>query len=322
MYKIVPITALTTADSFISSDKVIEISQDRTKMSIGENDYEHKNKFYLSSCIDNADRSLNTYLSAYDNLSNTYITSSLSDVYITNGNLITRKLIDTILSTDAFLTKDGCKTIEEECISYIAELKNKAVSTIMAKLNESFIKQNSVKRPIYGQLTQDNQPYDYVSKILTTENYPDLSSHYNFNFEKGEFTLANLMFGNSLGGAQDVNQSASFIKFDLFAKHYVEQQKSYFMNESYDSANDIIKDIIDENERLVFNAENTKNYNYKIIVPSASFDYLKNKTIPIAKLLTYVLKNQIYRVLTNICNNYASLMISVPNYPEYSPEKP
>ena len=92
------------------------------------------------------------------------------------------------------------------------------------------------------------------------------------------------------------------------------------MNELYDSANDIIKGIIDENERLVFNAESKENCNYKIMVPSASFDYLKNKTIPIAKLLTYVLKNQIYHVLTNICNNYASLMISVPKYPEYSPE--
>ena len=38
-------------------------------------------------------------------------------------------------------TKDGCKTFEAECIAYITELKNKAVSIIMAKLNESFIKQ-------------------------------------------------------------------------------------------------------------------------------------------------------------------------------------
>ena len=57
MYKIVPITALTSTSTFISSDKIIEISQDRTKMSVGINDYEHKNKQYLSTCIENADKS-------------------------------------------------------------------------------------------------------------------------------------------------------------------------------------------------------------------------------------------------------------------------
>lgn len=338
MYKIVPITALTVAESFISSDKIIEISKDGTKMNVGENDYEHKNKFYLSACIENADRSLNSYLSAYDNLSNTYITSSLNDVYISNGNLITQELVDTILSTDAFLTKDGCKSFEAECISYISELKNKAVSIIMAKLNESFIAQNSVDRPVYGQSTF-GKPFNYVAKLPMSENYPDpsdLSATYNFDFKSGEFTLAKLLFGEltfttyatteaqnpetgETGTVIDTSvdpTTTSINRSDLFASNYNHILKSYFENESYDSADDIIEDIIDENQRLIFNATDQSTYDFKIEVPKASFDYKSNKSIPIAKLITFVLKNQIYRVITNICNNYAALMISVPQYPK------
>lgn len=328
MYKIVPITALTIANSFISSDKIIQISNDRTKMSIGENDYEHKNKFYLSSCIDNADRSLNSYLSAYDNLSNTYITSSLSDVYITNGNLITRDLIDRILSSDAFLTKDGCKTFEAECIAYITELKNKAVSIIMAKLNESFIKQNSVKRPVYGQI-KDGQAYSYIEGILKEENYLDISAKYNFDFQKGEFTLARLLFDDFTMSDDDTpttqpptpptsTTSSEIYRSDMFKDYYDDVSKTYFTNEPFESAANIIENqVVGEDDGFVFNAANQSNFDYKIEVPKASFDFLKNQSIPITKLITYVLKRQIYRALTNICNNYASLMISVPTLAKY-----
>lgn len=335
MYKIVPITALTPADSFISSDKIIEISKDRTKMYVGENDYEHKNKFYLSACIDNADRSLNAYLSAYDNLYNTYITTSLSNVYITNGNLVTRELVDTILSTDAFLTKEGCKSFEAECIAYITELKNKAVSIIMAKLNESFIKQNSIKRVVYGQVTSDKRPYDYITQILQDENYPDLSSNYNFDFKTGEFTLARLLFDeftfttyttttstDSEGHTGTVidpsgpSSSSVITRKDLFISNYDFIHNSYFKNDDFESAKDLIESIIDADQRILFNAADQPNRDFKIKVPLASFDYLKNNSIPLAKLITYVLKNQIYRVLTNVCNNYAALMISIPKNPE------
>ena len=305
MYKIVPITSLTTAKSFISSDKIIEISKDRTKMSVGTNDYEHKNKFYLSTCIDNADKSLNSYLSAYDNLSNTYITSSLTAVYIRNKRLITRQLVDAILSSDAFLTKDGCKSIEAECISYINEIKNKAVSIIMAKLNESFIKQNSVKRKVYGQ-SYNKVPFDYKSALIT-ENYPDvISGAYKFDFKKGEFTLASLLFDGSYGSNMDLwttnlggNESAP--------------NHTYFAGQSFGSAQDLIDQKTGKNiqYQLVFNAD-ISNTDYKIKVPACSFDYGKDESIPIAKLITFVLKNQIYKAITNICQKYAAQMISVP----------
>ena len=312
MYKIVPITALTSTSTFISSDKIIEISQDRTKMSVGINDYEHKNKQYLSTCIENADRSLNAYLSAYDHLSNTYITaSSLSNVYITQGSLITKETVEKILSSDAFLTKDGCKAFEANCIAYINELKNKAVSIIMAKLNESFIAQNSVNRKVYGQIS-GNTPFVYVSKILHDEtyaNYKNPNTGYNFNFKKGEFTLAKLLFFEMPDA--NIKQCA-----DTYLDYYEKSVSSYFMNSSFSSVDAIIKKLkvgdTNGNNVCTFNAPNKTDFDLKITVPSTSFDFVKKQSIPITKLIEFVLKNQIYRVITNICNHYAALMISVP----------
>lgn len=311
MYKIVPITALTIADAFISSDKIIQISDNGTKMFVGENDYEHKNKFYLSACIENADRSLNSYLSAYNTLSNTYITSALSNVYIENGNLITKETVDKILSSDAFLTKEGCKSFEAECIAYINELKNKAVSIIMAKLNESFIAQNSVKRRIYGQM-QNEEPFIYNKGILKEETFPNYTNKVpanSFNFKSGEFTLAGLLFENI---ASDDDASTVTYGEDAFNDNYVDVFQSYFPYDSFDSAASLIEEKFKDNT-YVFNPKDVDNCDFKIEVPiDASFDYKKKESIPIAKLITFVLKNQIYRTLTNICNNYASLMVSIP----------
>ena len=162
------------------------------------------------------------------------------------------------------------------------------------------------------------------------------SSNYNFDFKSGEFTLAKLLFDElaftTYATTETTNPetgetgtvidptvqptTSSINRSDLFVSNYNRILKSYFENESYDSADDIIEDIIDENQRLIFNAADQSTYDFKIEVPKASFDYKSNKSIPIAKLIAFVLKNQIYRVITNICNNYAALMISVPQYPK------
>ena len=300
MYKIVPITALPAAESFISSDQIVRISNDRTSMAIDENDYAHKNKSYLSSCIDNADSSLNAYLSSYNLMSSTYITGDLQDIYVKKGDAILKSTLDTILTSDAYLTKDECKTLEAECIAYINELKNKAVSIIMAKLNESFISQNSVNRPVYGQKSQNGQYFAYVYQLLKSEQYDNLKSQYDFDFEAGEFSLARLLFDGI--PAPD----------DSWSSNYSEPIRSYFQNNEFETMDEMVDAI--SSDIIVFNPKNANSNDYKIVVPEGSFDFEKKQSIPIAQLVLLSLKAQIKQTITRICNNYAALMISVPQY--------
>ena len=185
MYKVVNVADLNTATEFGKRDQVIEIDGSRTKMKIAANDYAHKCKSYLSDCINKADSAFNSYLKAIDKVNSTYFTDDLDKVYLKDGSLIKQATLDKIISSKAFLTKAGCKAFEANCISYINELKNKAVSIIMAQLNRSFIKQNSAGKLAYGQLqsTDGNKSVTYIANITRKED----SNTTSYNFETGEY---------------------------------------------------------------------------------------------------------------------------------------
>lgn len=197
MYKIVRISDLNYSPTFGSSDKVIELNDECTKMTVGENDYAHKSKAYLSDCINTADKSLKSYRSTIDKIDTTYLTSSLNDVYLPEGSLITEETLDRIMSSNAFLTKDGCKEFETKCISYVNEMKNKAVSILMAQLNESFIYQNSAGKLTYGQVADTSQTSSdknhFISWVRQIASSKSEISSSNYNFETGEFSFNQLL---------------------------------------------------------------------------------------------------------------------------------
>jgi hypothetical protein len=306
MYKVVNIADLNLATNFIETDKVIEIDGTRTKMRVADNDYAHKNKSYLSNSIDTVEKAFNSYLDAIDSIYTTYLTSDISSVYLPKGSAISTKTLETILSSDAFLTKEKCKEIESECKAYIDELKNKAVSIIMAELNVSFIKQNSAGRLTYGQRGDTSYDTDYILDVteigIPTDN--------DYDFEKGEFSLANLLFGRAVGYAGNAHTSSSasisFSADDAWKDFYRKNKRSYTLN---GTAENMLSGEL--SSYVVFNG-NDDNYDYKIKVPECSFDFVKKQTIPIAQLIKGILKHQIKTVIKNVCDKYISKMTSVP----------
>lgn len=314
MYKVVRISDLNYSPTFVSSDKVIELSDDTTKMTVGENDYAHKSKAYLSNCINIADKSLKSYRDAIDKIDTTYLTSTLNDIYLPEGSLITEETLDKIMNSDAFLTKDACKEFETKCISYINELKNKAVSILMAQLNESFISQNSVGKLTYGQWSGGNGHSHSITwdpKIVTNQSLTEISDS-NYNFETGEFSINQLLFNETK--FKSVNGS---VIADFWKNNYENSVSSYFMNEDFESFEEFEDKIVDE---IVFNGstENGKPPDFKVYVPKASYDYKKNKSIPMAKLVEIFLKRQCKTAIKRICDQYISKMVSIPKF-DYTP---
>lgn len=309
MYKVVRITDLNYSPTFDSTDKVIELSNDFTKLTVAENDYSHKNKAYLSDAINTTEKSLKSYRDAINKIDTTYLTSKLQDVYLPNGSLITKETLDKIMQSNAFLTKEACKEFETKCISYINELKNKTVSIMMAQLNESFIAQNSVGKLSFGQYSgSDNYNINWIKQIASgTE-----PSTGNYNFETGEFSLNQLLYGRT-----DFKSTEGTKLSDFWKDHYQAPISSYFPNEKFEEFEDLYDKIINE---LAFNAntENSKALDYKIHVPKASYDFKKNESIPIAKLVETFLKKQIKTVIKRLCDIYIAKMISVPSFDKTS----
>ena len=308
MYKVVNISDLDSTDNFIESDKVIQIDSNRTKMRVADNDYAHKCKSYLSDCIDTTDSALNSYISTINNINSTYFTTELTSVYIKNGNLIKQSTLNRIMTTEAFLTKEGCKALETKCVAYIDELKNKAVSIMMAQLNKSFIKQNSAGRLAYGQKVVESTTLrtDYVYDI-TQDGLP--TSH-NYNFETGEFSFAHLLFGPSVKNKTTSSTSSDALSFfveDAWADYYDVTAKSFILT---GSAGQMLGHELSSYTLFSIQGSN----NFKISVPSASYDFEKNETIPIAKFVETFLRRQIKKVIKNVCDNYLSNMYSVPEF--------
>lgn len=309
MYKIVNLSDLNIDLKFIESDKVIEINSNKTKMQITNNDYAHKSQSYLAKCIDIADSSMTSYLKAIDNIKSTYFTTDITNIYLKNGSAISLNTFNTIMSSDAFLTKDGCKKIETECIAYIDELKNKAVSLIMAHLNTSFIEQNSVAKLAYGQVLKgtSGKEIKYTESITQGDEQPG-----EYNFESGEFSLPNLLFDTTVleTESDDSDMQFSIVDSDAWKNNFY---KNTFLtnNQNYDTFKDIINIIDPSASVLTFNADEEK-ADFKINVPEDSFDYKRNKTIPVAKLVEYFLKQQIKKCIKTVCNRYVSQMTSIP----------
>lgn len=312
MYKVVNIADLNLATNFIETDKAIEIDGTRTKMRVADNDYAHKNKSYLSNSIDTVEKAFNSYLDAIDSIYSTYLTSDISSVYLPKGSAISTKTLETILSSDAFLTRERCKEIESECKAYIDELKNKAVSIIMAELNVSFIKQNSAGRLTYGQRGDASYDTEYTTNITEF----DTPTDNNYDFEKGEFSLASLLFGRAMGyvdttpdhdGNTGTGIHSSFSADDAWKDFYRKNRKTYSLN---GTAEEMLSGEL--SSYIVFNG-NDDNFDYKIVVPECSFDFEKKQTIPIAQLIKGILKHQIKTVIKNVCDKYISKMTSVPS---------
>lgn len=350
MYKIVRISDLNYSPTFGSSDKVIELNDECTKMTVGENDYAHKSKAYLSDCINTADKSLKSYRSTIDKIDTTYLTSSLNDVYLPEGSLITEETLDRIMSSNAFLTKDGCKEFETKCISYVNEMKNKAVSILMAQLNESFIYQNSAGKLTYGQVadtsktsSDKNHFISWIRQIATSESE---ISNSNYNFETGEFSINQLLFdrtdftGDSNSGwfkyvienpsapaAEQIttivtanpNEAGAFYQnstkdmVDFWKDHYTDAISSYFATEDFEDFDEIREKV---GNIIVFNADTdiSSSPDYKVHVPKSSYDFKKNETIPIVQLVELFLKAQIKTVIKRVCDKYISKMVSVPKF--------
>lgn len=316
MYKIVNIIDLNVATEFIKTDKVIEFINDHSQMRVGENDYAHKNKTYLSSAIDIADDTLNSYTDAIDEVTSTYITSELSSVYIKEGSLIPISLYDNIMNSDAFLTKEGCKKLETECISYINELKNKAVSVIVAEMNESFIKQNSVGRIAYGQENKSGSSADITYTQRIAQNTESEKNDY--DFETGEFSLYNLLFGLTSSKLTVTNTDGTIdrtIIIDFWHEKYSDPLSSFCPFNTIESFDDITSLITDD--CYAFNSVNISEDpdatpDYKVRVPEKSYDFKRNTSIPMAQIIEFFLKKQIKRVIKQICDKYMSPMTSVP----------
>lgn len=273
-------------------------------MRIGENDYEHKNQSYLSSCIDIADSAMNSYVTAIEQVETTYLTADISAVYFKQKELIPEKTLTTLITSDAFLTKEGCKEFESECISYITEIKNKAVSLIVGKLNSSFIIQNSVDRAVYGQ-TEDGTKLEYIQDIVSEEPVDsEYENEYEYDFESGEFTMGAMLDLLSESNPMDFWK----MKYNSDISCFCEGVNS----------NDITDFIKTGSKALLFNSklddDNSGNFkkNYCITVPDRSYDFKKNKSIPLAEIIKFILKAQIYQCITLICNKYISKMTSIP----------
>ena len=312
MYKIVNLADLNISNVFIESDKVIELSADKTKMQIANNDWAHKNQSYLANCIDIADRSMTSYLKAINEIKTTYFTTDISNVYLKNGSAITKKSFNTIITSDAFLTKEQCQQFESSCKSYVDELKNKAVSLIMASLNASFINQNSVNRLTYGQMAKvPSGSSSKPSKVISWEDGITQENEKVYNFETGEFSLFNLLFDATVSESTDPSGSHfSILDGDAWNDAFF-ADKFLTKNQTYDSFEEILE-IVDPSATIyAFNSDEETN-NYKVNVPKNSFDYDRNKTIPIAKLVEHYLKRQIKKCISTVCDRYISKMSSVP----------
>lgn len=313
MYKVVKITDLNYSPTFDSTDKVIELSDDFTKLTVAENDYAHKNKSYLSNSINIVEKSLKSYRDAINKIDTTYLTSTLQDIYLPNGSLITKETFNKIMQSDAFLTKEACKEFETKCISYINELKNKTVSIMMAQLNESFIAQNSVGKLSFGQYS-GNSGYNinWIQQIASGAE----PATGDYNFETGEFSLNQLLYGRTDFTSQ-VTGTARTKLSDFWKDHYQAPISSYFPNEEFEDFEDLSEKIINE---LAFNANTDVStaLDYKIHVPKTSYDFKKNESIPIAKLVETFLKKQIKTVIKRLCDIYIAKMISVPSFDKNS----
>jgi hypothetical protein len=104
--------------------------------------------------------------------------------------------------------------------------------------------------------------------------------------------------------------------FDFWKEGYNVKSKSFMTENDFDSAEEVLEQL--EDSELLFNASSTKNsdntYNYdcKVTVPSASFDYIKYKSIPIAPLVKAFMKHQIKTIIKNVCDKYIDSMTSIP----------
>lgn len=308
MYKIVNIVDLKRATAFDATDQVIEFSNDKSKMYIGKNDYEHKNKSYLSECIDIVDSALNSYLTSIDTINTTYITSTLRDVYIPDNHLIKTEYFDKVMTSDAFLTKETCKNIEAECISYVNEMKNKAVSLIIGKLNNSFVEQNSVGRYAFGQTNSDGTLSSPDGNITYEE-----KTNGEYNFETGEFSLGQLLYSYSVS-YDDPSTIATLP--DFWKDHWDENFETYFRNEQkYNNAKtayDVVNTLA-EVQDVLFNASLDKNpQSFCITVPSASYDDARKQTVPVAQLIKLFLKRQIRIAIKRVCETYLDKMVEIP----------
>lgn len=300
MYKIVNITDLKLASKFIDTDKVIEISDDQTKMYVADNDYAHKNQTYLSNCIDIVDSTMNSYLNAIDTVTGTYLTSDLTSVYIKNGSLIKQETFDKIMNSNAFLTKEACKKIETNCISYLTELKNRAVSIVMAQLNHSFVKQNSVNRLAFGQ--------EKLGELDINDAIYSITKWSPTNFETGEFSLGSLLY--------DAPGTDICYVRDFWEESYASNISSFYPECNYQSFDEMANYINNDGTMFSFNSQyaehDSMNQDFKVRVPSASFDMMRSQTIPIAKLIELFLKRQIKQVIQIISDSYISKMVSIP----------
>lgn len=310
MYKIVNIADLNLATNFIETDKVVEIDGTQTKMRVATNDYAHKSKSYLSDAINTVDSAFNSYIKTIDTIYTTYLTSDISAVYLPKGSAVLEETINTILTSDAFLTKEKCKKIETDCIAYIDELKNKAVSIMMAQLNKSFIAQNSAGKLAYGQKGK-NYKIEYTTDI-TEDGLPEGND---YDFETGEFSLPNLLFGSvvepwddSLGRASEPSDYIPFKAPDAWKKYYDDGAQTVLLNRDIE---DLLADEL--SSYLVFNVNEEKK-DYKIVVPEGSYDFVNNESIPVAQLVEEFLKRQIKTVIKNVCDKYISKMSSIPTW--------
>ena len=104
----------------------------------------------------------------------------------------------------------------------------------------------------------------------------------------------------------DPSTTIKFNPGDAWKDFYSTTRKTYLL--SGDAATMLSNEL---HGLVLFNADKTTP-KYKISVPSLSYDFENNKTIPIAQLVQSIMRRQIKTVIRNVCNKYISKMTSVP----------
>lgn len=320
MYKIVNISDLNRAVSFKETDKVVEVTSDHSKMKVAENDYTHKSNSYIAECIGLVDGILRLYINAINTIEETYLTASLDQVYMPDGSLIKKTTLDKILQSDAFLTKAKCKDMESALKKLIHDSKNKAVSTMMVLLNQSFIAQNSAGKLAYGQYAKNKaseKQINYDARLSQLETWPSphkpTGQEKGYNFTSGEFTLPRLLFGNTVNMTDDKGVIPFYPK-DVWEEYYIDATHSFT---NLGNASTILTEFDNDGDKketcYIMNRSGSK---YEVVAPNVSLNYYNQsvRTIPVASLAYSILRRQISKAIQTVCNVYLAKMTSVPRF--------
>lgn len=312
MYRIAKLQNLPT-DDFKIGDKAMVVDAGLQTLSPARVDKEHRTITYLSSAIGTVN-TVYDKLTSYDNrLNSMYLTTELSDTYLTANTLIHEADVMNVVtlgSKGAFLSKDEAAASQTECIKLIQQLKEKAMNMFTANLDEVFKKQQSINAVPFG--TDRNSPASLnpnhtavLGPNLTNndESYVGNEADPNlYNFLNGQFSLNHLLMG-----FENLKATTDF-------------WQKFKDDEEFQLKFTTISDVKNEIDALNDTPETSYGFcnamlagDGTIQIPTESINRLNNKTIPIATIVFEILKRQIYVVIKNVYMQYLLKLTLYPN---------